>query len=124
MYIIWIYILIDEIKEEEEKKRKEEEEERRWQEERQRKEEERKKREQEAWEREQRELYKLQQSVSVYCIHVQQTVDVKNIYKIILRRVWRYQRGNQNLYVEEEQTTQWPKEKGQTKSWATPLHKW
>ena len=29
------------------------------------------------------------------------------------RRVWRYQRVNQNLYIEEEQTTQWPKEKGQ-----------
>ena len=28
-----------------------------------------------------------------------------------IRRVWRYQRGNQNLYIEEEQTTQWPKEK-------------
>jgi hypothetical protein len=28
-----------------------------------------------------------------------------------LRRVWRYQRGNQNPYIEEEQTTQWPKEK-------------
>jgi hypothetical protein len=26
------------------------------------------------------------------------------------RRVWRYQRGNQNPYIEEEQTTQWPKE--------------
>jgi hypothetical protein len=25
------------------------------------------------------------------------------------RRVWRYQRGNQNLYIKEEQTTQWPK---------------
>jgi hypothetical protein len=25
-------------------------------------------------------------------------------------RVWRYQRGNQNLYIEEEQTTRWPKE--------------
>jgi hypothetical protein len=25
--------------------------------------------------------------------------------------VWRYQRGNQNPYIEEEQTTQWPKEK-------------
>jgi hypothetical protein len=24
-------------------------------------------------------------------------------------RVWRYQKGNQNLYIEEEQTTQWPK---------------
>jgi hypothetical protein len=30
-----------------------------------------------------------------------------------VRRVWRYQRGNQNLYIEEEQTTQWPKEKVQ-----------
>ena len=27
-----------------------------------------------------------------------------------LRRVWRYQRGNQNPYIAEEQTTQWPKE--------------
>jgi len=27
--------------------------------------------------------------------------------------VWRYQRGNQNPYIEEEQKTQWPKEKGQ-----------
>jgi hypothetical protein len=30
----------------------------------------------------------------------------------VQRRVWRYQRGNQNPYIEEEQTTQWPKEKG------------
>ena len=30
------------------------------------------------------------------------------IYK---RRVWRYQRVNQNPYLEEEQTTQWSKEK-------------
>jgi len=29
------------------------------------------------------------------------------------RRVWRYQKGNQNPYIEEEQTTQWPKEKVQ-----------
>jgi len=28
------------------------------------------------------------------------------------RRVWRYQRGNQKPYI-EEQTTQWPKEKVQ-----------
>ena len=27
-----------------------------------------------------------------------------------IRRVWRYQRGNQTSYIEEEQTTQWPKE--------------
>ena len=30
-----------------------------------------------------------------------------------IRRVWRYQRGNQNLYIEEERSTQWPKEKVQ-----------
>ena len=29
------------------------------------------------------------------------------------RRVWRYQRGNQNPYIREEHTTQWPKEKVQ-----------
>ena len=29
----------------------------------------------------------------------------------VIRRVWGYQRGNQNPYIEEEQTTQWPKEK-------------
>ena len=27
------------------------------------------------------------------------------------RRVWRYQSGNQNPYIDEEQTTQWPKRK-------------
>ena len=31
---------------------------------------------------------------------------------MMLRRVWRYQRGNQNPYIERE-TTQWPKEKVQ-----------
>jgi len=34
--------------------------------------------------------------------------------KSLTRRVWRYQRGNQNLYIEEEQTKQWSKEKLQT----------
>ena len=38
------------------------------------------------------------------------------------RRVWRYQRGNRNPYIEEEQTTQWPKEKAQKdKQQYTPL---
>ena len=32
---------------------------------------------------------------------------------LFVRRVWRYQRVNQNPYIEEEQTTQWPKEKVQ-----------
>jgi hypothetical protein len=35
-------------------------------------------------------------------------------WDIGVRRVcWRYQWGNQNTYIEEEQTTQWPKEKVQ-----------
>jgi hypothetical protein len=41
------------------------------------------------------------------------------IYVLImgLRRVWRYQRGNQNPLMEEEQTTQCPREKKQTTIW-------
>jgi hypothetical protein len=38
------------------------------------------------------------------------------------RRVCKYQSGNQNPYIEEEQTTQWPKEKstkGQTTIYKT-----
>jgi hypothetical protein len=30
-----------------------------------------------------------------------------------VRKVLRYQRGNQKLQIEEVQTIQWPKEKGQ-----------
>ena len=33
-------------------------------------------------------------------------------HRYSIRRVWRYQRGNQNPYI-AEQTTQWPKEKVQ-----------
>jgi hypothetical protein len=37
-------------------------------------------------------------------------VNSNNVYKYkLFRRVWRYQRGNQNPYIEEEQTTQWQK---------------
>ena len=34
---------------------------------------------------------------------------------VLVRRVWRYQRANQNPYtsIEEEQTTEWPNEKVQ-----------
>jgi len=36
------------------------------------------------------------------------------------RRVWRYQRGNHNLYIGDEQTTQWPNEKVQKdEQWST-----
>ena len=46
--------------------------------------------------------------------------DRHNITKILLKRVWRYQRGNQNPYFEKEQTTQCPKEKGQRdRQWST-----
>ena len=31
----------------------------------------------------------------------------------MIRSAWRYLKGNQNPYIEEEQTTQWPKEKVQ-----------
>jgi len=32
---------------------------------------------------------------------------------LIRRRLWRCQRGNQNSQMEDEKTTQWPKEKVQ-----------
>jgi hypothetical protein len=32
-------------------------------------------------------------------------------YPFGIFKLWRYQRDNQNSYIEEEQTTQWPKEK-------------
>ena len=45
-------------------------------------------------------------------------MDINHI-SYVLRRVWRYQRGNQNPYI-EEQTTQWPNEKVQKdKQWST-----
>jgi hypothetical protein len=42
-----------------------------------------------------------------------ETVVLQEYQQLCIRRVWRYQRGNQNPYIEEEQTTQWPKEKVQ-----------
>jgi hypothetical protein len=38
-----------------------------------------------------------------------------------LRRVWKYLRGDQNLYI-EEQTTQWPKEKVQKNKQRSTKH--
>ena len=40
----------------------------------------------------------------------------------LIRRVWIYQRGNQNPYIEEEQTTEWPKEKGQRNKQRSTKH--
>jgi hypothetical protein len=34
---------------------------------------------------------------------------------LFIRGAGRNKRGNQNPYIEEEQTTHWPKEKGQKK---------
>jgi len=39
-----------------------------------------------------------------------------------LIRVWRYQCGNQNPYIEEEQTTQWTKEKVQKDTQRSTIH--
>ena len=36
---------------------------------------------------------------------------IDGLDQFTIRRVWRYQRGNQKPYIVEEQTTQWPKEK-------------
>jgi hypothetical protein len=38
---------------------------------------------------------------------------IYHIIRYLWKRVWRYPRGNQNPYIYKEQTTQWPKEKGQ-----------
>jgi len=47
----------------------------------------------------------------------------KQLLKIFpLRRDWRYQRGNQNPYIEDEQTTQCPKEKVQTNKQRSTNH--
>jgi hypothetical protein len=42
---------------------------------------------------------------------------------ILRRRVWRYQRGNQNPYIDEEQTMQWSKAKVQKDNQRSTKHK-
>jgi hypothetical protein len=55
-----------------------------------------------------------------------QSTDISSVYSCIKHffsiRVWRYQRGNQNPYIEEEQTTQWPKEKVQKDKQGSTKH--
>jgi hypothetical protein len=48
-----------------------------------------------------------------YCLQIKYLDLCKNLWSFIVfvRRVWRYEWGNQNPYIEKEQTTQWPKEK-------------
>jgi hypothetical protein len=48
----------------------------------------------------------------------QELLTINKTY-INIRRVWRYHRSNQNLYIKEEQTTQWPKERKSTKGQTT-----
>ena len=48
--------------------------------------------------------------------------NVMKCYEINERRVWRYQRDNKNPYIEEEQTTQWPQEKGQKNKQRSTKH--
>ena len=50
------------------------------------------------------------------CFTLQRIVNIFDIlwsFIVFVRRVWRYQRGNQNPYIEKEQTTKWSKEKVQ-----------
>ena len=61
------------------------------------------------------------QNNSILYIHQQLIYKIQYSHLVFLftacnmhrRRVWRYQRGNQNPYIEEEQTTKWSKEKVQ-----------
>jgi len=54
-------------------------------------------------------VHKRKQTVDIkYCLIISFIVHLTSI-----RSVWRYQRGNQNPYIEEEQTTQCPNEKVQ-----------
>jgi hypothetical protein len=41
---------------------------------------------------------------------------------MVKRRVWRHQRGSQNLYIEDEQTTQWSKEEFEDTKGAARSH--
>jgi hypothetical protein len=53
--------------------------------------------------------------VWAYLSYLKDMKKTDTIYWGIPWRVWRYQRGIQNPLSKEEQTTQWPKEKGQIK---------
>ena len=47
----------------------------------------------------------------------------KNAYNFDIRRVWKYQMGNQNPSIEEWQATQWPNEKGQQDKQRSTKHR-
>ena len=46
---------------------------------------------------------------SFHLEHIPTTIGNEVVVNIVIRRVWRYQRSNQNPYIEQGQTTQWPK---------------
>jgi hypothetical protein len=56
------------------------------------------------------------------CVQYNESSKFKETKSIPVRRVWRYQRGNQNPYIDEEQTTQWPKEKVQQHKQRFTIH--
>ena len=51
-----------------------------------------------------------------------QWVSLGTSFYFIIRWVWRYERGNQSPYIEEGQTTQWPKEKVQKNKQRSTKH--
>ena len=58
-------------------------------------------------------LFFVFRNIPIFYYHVLEVLNRWSIFKDdIVRRVSRYQRGNQNPHI-EEQTTQWPKEKVQ-----------
>jgi hypothetical protein len=65
-----------------------------------------------------------QMCISTYRVEIELagSKHVKMFIGQMVRRVWRYQRGNQNPYIEEEQTTQWPKEKVQKEKQRSTKH--
>jgi hypothetical protein len=62
-------------------------------------------------------------SVVNLCAREEKTVHVSSktpaMLLILSRRIWRYQRGNQNPYIEEGQRTQWPKKVQKVKQRST-----
>jgi len=56
---------------------------------------------------------KVQSDSLIY--HIQTCLDTNKSKESAIRRAWRYQKGNLNPYIEEEQTTQWQKKKNNYK---------
>jgi hypothetical protein len=62
--------------------------------------------------------------INMFTWNIQQAIKISVIPACHwLRGVWGFQRCNQNQYIEEEQTTQWPKEKVQKDKGQTMIYK-